>query len=257
MEVTDVFNSQTGLWEAGEGKELQSFSAIGGVANPTTSTEERVEQEALGQAEFFKLLTTQLANQDPLEPMDDTQFIAQMANFSALEMQSDLNTNFSEFTEDQEFLGAQSMIGKQVDLLHEGQFISGIAEGVRRSGDQIEVIVDGSAYTVDTISSVGSSVVSSTENSSSSSNDGEDSSTENNSESSESGSSTPEPTADKSSDVIQSVRQIANAVSDGGPTLDSFTATRSSSVSNGGPSLDALASTRSNYSTVSSGGPSF
>jgi len=44
--------------------------------------------QSLGQADFLKLLTTQLAQQDPLEPTDNKEMITQMAQFSALATQT-------------------------------------------------------------------------------------------------------------------------------------------------------------------------
>lgn len=45
--------------------------------------------QSLGQADFLRLLTTQLSNQDPLEPTDNQQMLAQMAQFSALAAQTE------------------------------------------------------------------------------------------------------------------------------------------------------------------------
>ena len=69
----------------------------------------------LGADSFFKLLAAQLSNQDPLSPMDDTAFIAQMAQFSSLEQMNSLNENFSRYSNDQQGVG---YLGKEVTLEH-------------------------------------------------------------------------------------------------------------------------------------------
>ena len=61
----------------------------------------------LGKDEFLKILVTQLQTQDPLNPMDDKDFIAQMAQFSALEQISNLNSSFL-------FNQAVNLVGKKV-----------------------------------------------------------------------------------------------------------------------------------------------
>ncbi len=125
--------------------------ALDGIIGNTRPLDERVEQQALGQEDFFKLLTTQLASQDPLAPMEDTAFIAQMANFSELEMISELNDNFSNFTKSQDFLSAQGMIGKQVTMLIDGREISGTAESLELIDGTIRVFVDGAGYNIDSV----------------------------------------------------------------------------------------------------------
>lgn len=66
---------------------------------------------------FLRLLTTQLKNQDPLNPLDGTQFTEQIASFSALEQQIATNANLEKMLQGQDF-SQQSMavgfIGKEV-----------------------------------------------------------------------------------------------------------------------------------------------
>lgn len=52
---------------------------------------DRTPKQELGKDEFLQILATQLANQDPLEPTSDTEFIAQMAQFSSLEQMQEMN----------------------------------------------------------------------------------------------------------------------------------------------------------------------
>jgi flagellar basal-body rod modification protein FlgD len=51
---------------------------------------------ALGKDQFLKLLTTQLQNQDPTQPMDNTAFVAQLAQFSSLEQMSNVNDTLTQ-----------------------------------------------------------------------------------------------------------------------------------------------------------------
>jgi flagellar basal-body rod modification protein FlgD len=72
----------------------------------TTATQRTTSQE-LGKDEFLQILAMQLSNQDPLEPMSDTDFIAQMAQFSSLEQMQALNSAFSSYQ-------TYSLMGKNV-----------------------------------------------------------------------------------------------------------------------------------------------
>jgi len=78
---------------------MNGVSAI----TPTTSTEARLDQEITDAREssvsdfndFLTLLTAQLKNQDPLAPLDSTQFVEQLASFSAVEQQVGTNEKLS------------------------------------------------------------------------------------------------------------------------------------------------------------------
>ena len=68
----------------------------------------------LGATAFLQLLTTQLSNQDPLQPMDDTQSVSQLAQFSALQASTNLEQSFSNFQSNFAVLQSASLIGKSV-----------------------------------------------------------------------------------------------------------------------------------------------
>lgn len=121
---------------------MNSSSPADGVtyAQSAQPTQERMQQKALGQDEFFKLLTTQLASQDPLKPMEDTAFIAQMASFSELEMTSNLTKSFDRFSSIQQFSAAQGFLGKSVTL---SEGTSGKVTAVERQDDETLIFLDG------------------------------------------------------------------------------------------------------------------
>ncbi len=85
------------------------------------------EEDALGRDAFLKLLTTQLTNQNPLDPMDNEAFVAQLAQFSSVEgikgMQTSLEQMVSGMRQDQMLTGA-NLVGKSV-AIEGGRFVGG------------------------------------------------------------------------------------------------------------------------------------
>lgn len=83
---------------------------------PKTSTK-TTGNSNLGKDEFLKILMTQLQNQDPTSPMDDKEFIAQMAQFSSLEQISNMATsldNLTSMTQQSQLVQFNSFVGKTV-----------------------------------------------------------------------------------------------------------------------------------------------
>ena len=78
------------------------------------------KNDTLGQDEFLLLLVTQLQHQDPLDPMDSTEFTAQLAQFSSLEQMTAMNKTLTSIRETQNglsYMQATSYIGKNVTAL--------------------------------------------------------------------------------------------------------------------------------------------
>jgi flagellar basal-body rod modification protein FlgD len=80
----------------------------------TSSASSTSSNAQLGENQFLQLLTTQLQNQDPLSPMDDTQSVAELAQFSALQATSNLATSFQSFQSNFSVMQSASLIGKTV-----------------------------------------------------------------------------------------------------------------------------------------------
>ena len=87
---------------------------------------------------FLRILAAQMANQDPTQPQDGTEYVSQFAQFAAMEQMSNLNNTMSQFA-------SQSLIGKGVMLNaydKNGNIITGIVRSVSQSGSKILVGVE-------------------------------------------------------------------------------------------------------------------
>ena len=65
-----------------------------------TSDTQKAKKDTLGQSDFLKLMTTQLQNQDPFAPMDNGDFIAQMAQFSTVTGIQEINNSITRLVEE-------------------------------------------------------------------------------------------------------------------------------------------------------------
>lgn len=109
------------------------------------------DPSALGKDQFLQLLITQLKHQDPINPVEDKEFIAQLAQFSSLEQMQNLNTTLGDMMLAQQKLTAlgqaTTMIGKEVELFtKEGESLFGTVSGVQFKNGWPELIVDGKLY---------------------------------------------------------------------------------------------------------------
>lgn len=115
----------------------------------TTSTERTSkDQSQMGKDDFMKLLVTQLRYQDPMKPMEDKEFIAQMAQFSALEQMQNMNASIVTTQ-------ATNMIGKNVKWLDEqGAEQSGVVKSVRIVDGTAKLTVGDTTVAIDKITQV-------------------------------------------------------------------------------------------------------
>ena len=136
-----------------------STSAIGGIdlsslygtSTQTSSGTSTKKSDGLGQTAFLNLLITQLKNQDPLNPMKDTEFIAQLASFSSLEQMTSINTNIGNLLAQQNYTNASNMIGKQVTTSDNK---SGVVSKVGIENGTVYLYLGTDKYTLSNITSV-------------------------------------------------------------------------------------------------------
>lgn len=81
------------------------------------SAERKTGSDILGKDDFLKILMVQLQNQDPMNPMQDKDFIAQMATFSSLEQMTNMNQTMQKFVDSQtqsQLIDYTQFVGKQI-----------------------------------------------------------------------------------------------------------------------------------------------
>lgn len=113
--------------------------------NKTLAVNGRTASQQLGKDDFLKLLIEQLSHQDPLSPMENTEFIAQMAQFSSLEQITNMSSGFNRLASMLGNSEAVNLVGKTVDIGTEEGRITGMVESVSR-GENPQVVVNGVPY---------------------------------------------------------------------------------------------------------------
>ena len=121
--------------------------------NKTLVVEGRKTSNQLGKDDFLKLLITQLQNQDPTSPMENTEFISQMAQFSSLEQMTNMSSSFAKMASFINSSEAAATLGKTVELNIGDATVQGIVEGATR-GENPQILVNGMYYSMDKIKAV-------------------------------------------------------------------------------------------------------
>ena len=136
---------------------IVNSAQITGLKAEAPEAVERVPVKMLGQNEFLKLLVTQMRNQDPMQPVSDTEFIAQMAQFSSLEQTKTMSADITKLRQGNDFLQATNLLGKEVRLsLGDMAFTKGIVTDLNVKDGEARIIVGDKTYTLDQVNSVSS-----------------------------------------------------------------------------------------------------
>ena len=103
--------------------------------------------------DYFQLLTIQLKNQDPMDPVDQEGLINDLTQFSILEGIENMNTSFGQVLQLQELTQGVNLIGKTVDYRDAvtEDIRSGTATEVFNVADSIQVLVDGQTVPLESI----------------------------------------------------------------------------------------------------------
>jgi flagellar basal-body rod modification protein FlgD len=129
-------------------------------ASNYTSGSTRVPIQTLGQDDFLKLLVTQMTSQDPMNPQKDTDFIAQMAQFSSLEQSKTMQSDIAALKAQQSVVQANSMIGATVTLqVNDTTTATGMVSSVSIDNGTPKLVVGGQTYGLDQVLSIAPTVL--------------------------------------------------------------------------------------------------
>ena len=107
----------------------------------------------LGKDDFLKILLTQLAHQDPTAPMQDKEFIAQMAQFSSLEQMTNLASDFAKMARMLQSTEAASALGRSVEIETGFETVQGVVQAVTRD-ETPQVFVNGRYFNWEQVTAI-------------------------------------------------------------------------------------------------------
>tara|TARA_B100000614_G_scaffold262851_1_gene299113 strand:+ start:694 stop:1128 length:435 start_codon:yes stop_codon:yes gene_type:complete len=141
----DIPMSMSGTEQSRVQTQVDAFNrAIEGSNDSSTS---------LGRDDFLKILITQLQNQDPTKPMEDKEFISQMAQFSSLEQMTNISQGFRDMNTLLSSNQALSVLGRTVEVQSGDQTITGTVSSVT-SGAMPQITVGDQQYDYSSIQRV-------------------------------------------------------------------------------------------------------
>lgn len=124
----------------------------------TSNSTSTVQQKELGKDAFLQLLVLQMKSQDPLNPMDNTEMVAQLAQFSALEAATNLNESFETLSgnvDQLNFISGAQMLGKTVTGVDvDGEMLTGVVDSVHLDGSLVMLNIGGKLMSMANVYSV-------------------------------------------------------------------------------------------------------
>jgi len=111
----------------------------------------------MGKDDFMQLLVAQLKNQDPMKPMDDKEFVTQLAQFSSLEASQKMTETIEALNGSEMIVQAATLIGKTATAkLTTGETVTGTISQVKMQDGKPIAVIDGKDVDTSLITQIGS-----------------------------------------------------------------------------------------------------
>jgi len=149
----DALGFSTQMNSIDQAKSSVQIDSFNKTLNHGKATKQNMDKD-----DFLKILITQLTTQDPTQPMQDKDFIAQMAQFSSLEQMTNMATSFGKVSNVLSASQAVSALGKTVEIEVGGQMIKGEVTAVT-PGQFPQVLVGDKYYDFGSVQRISASEV--------------------------------------------------------------------------------------------------
>jgi flagellar basal-body rod modification protein FlgD len=134
---------------------IDPFASVRAGATTNSSTTAKTADDNFGKDTFLKLLVAQLRYQNPLEPQDGSQFLAQTAQFTMVEKLTDLETETKSSLNANQVLAASTMIGHEIKYKDaNGDDQTGVVSSVKITSDGPQLRVGFSDVAFDKVEEV-------------------------------------------------------------------------------------------------------
>jgi len=107
----------------------------------TSATSATTAAAQIGIQDFLRILTAQLSNQDPLKPMDNQEFVTQMAQFTSLQQTQEMNDKLGSLLSVQAATQSIGLLGRTVDVSGESGAFTGTVSALEFSGGEPRLTV--------------------------------------------------------------------------------------------------------------------
>lgn len=151
----------TGFSSMQDSREIMRTKMQVETLNKTITKSGQAMKQQLDKDDFLKLLVTELQHQDPTNPMQDREFIAQMAQFSSMEQMMNMNKSMESIVDKFNFQTTYGLLGKNVEIISQGteegaepKTVNGVVKSVSRNGSEVSVMVNGETYPISEIKTI-------------------------------------------------------------------------------------------------------
>lgn len=135
---------------------MTTTNAVSGTQQTNSTTQTALDKPSLDYDAFLKLLLAQMKNQDPLQPMDSTEYVAQLATFSNVEQGLKMNQKLDQLLFQSNISQASGLVGKT--LLSADGTVGGVVAAVKiDTSGATAILTDGSEVTIDSGVTIGES----------------------------------------------------------------------------------------------------